>query len=334
MAMNADQILAVELIKQGHNVVLTGQAGSGKTFTIHNSCMELDKLEIKYALTCSTGIATCAYDERAWTLNKWCGILDGRYSNDELIHLMNTDERYVEIKKRICQTQCLIIDEVSMISAKTLGQVEFILRKARNCEKRFGGMQVVLCGDFFQLPPVENELYGDSGKHCFQTTFFDQCFPHKINLHIIYRQNERDLIIAVNELEQGKVSDATLAVMHSLNRPLPEFVSEEEAVHLFCRNADADIHNYNVIANKQGNLVTFSSEDTGDSYYLSKMLAPKHLGLKVGVKVILLTNLSDDLVNGKSGMVHSIQGDSVHVVFQINKKKHHLSLKKIHLYFI
>ena len=113
---------------------------------------------------------------------------------------------------------------------------------------------------FFQLPPVENELYGDSGKHCFQTTFFDQVFPHKINLHIIYRQNERDLIIAVNELEQGKVSDATLAVMHSLNRPLPEFVSEEEAVHLFCRNADADIHNYNVIANKQGNLVTFSSD--------------------------------------------------------------------------
>ena len=57
---------------------------------------------------------------------------------------MNTDERYVEIKKRIFQTQCLIIDEVSMINVKTLGQVEFILRKT--------------------LPPVENELYGNSGK--------------------------------------------------------------------------------------------------------------------------------------------------------------------------
>ena len=50
-----------------------------------------------------------------------------------------------------------------MISAKTLGQVEFILRKTRRCEKRFGGMQMVLCGDFFQLPPVEDELYGDAG---------------------------------------------------------------------------------------------------------------------------------------------------------------------------
>ena len=68
MAMNADQILALELFKQEHNVVLAGQAGSGKTFTIHNSCSELDKLEIKYALTCSTGIATCAYDLIAWTL--------------------------------------------------------------------------------------------------------------------------------------------------------------------------------------------------------------------------------------------------------------------------
>ena len=83
--------------------------------------------------------------------------------------------------------------------------------------------------------------------------------------------------------------------MHSIDRPLPEFVSEKEAVHLF-----VEIHNYNVIANKQGNLVKFSSEDTADSYYLSKMLAPKQLGLKVGVTVILLTNLSDDLVNGKT----------------------------------
>ena len=93
-----------------------------------------------------------------------------------------------------------------MINAKTLGKVEIILRKTRRCEKRLRGMQMVLCGDFFQLPPVENELYGDAGKQCFQTTFFDQCFPYKINLHVTYRQNERerDLIIAVSELEQGK----------------------------------------------------------------------------------------------------------------------------------
>jgi ATP-dependent DNA helicase PIF1 len=75
---------------------------------------------------------------------------------------MQNDERCIEFffLKR-CVTKCLIIDEVSMISSKTL--VEFILRKIKQCTKYFGGIQVILCGDFFQLPPVANELYRDTG---------------------------------------------------------------------------------------------------------------------------------------------------------------------------
>lgn len=88
---------------------------------------------------------------------------------------------------------------------------------------------------------------------------------------------------------------------------MPVRVDVGDIVYLFCRNTDADIHNYKVITDRPGNLLTFTSEDTGDNHYLSKMLAPKHLGLKVGVKVILLTNLSDDIVNGKMGIVHSIE---------------------------
>ena len=145
-------------------------------------------------LNCSTVIATCAYQGlkpvKAVTLHKWSGILDGRYTNEELLHLMNTDERYTDIKQRIFNTQCLIIDEMSMISAKTLNQVEFILRNTRNNSFSFGGIQMILCGDFSQLPPVANELYGDQGKHCFNTKFFDQVFPHRVNLHIIYRQTD------------------------------------------------------------------------------------------------------------------------------------------------
>lgn len=80
----------MEIVKTGYNLILTAQAGSGKTYTIHQACMELDRMDIKYALTCSTGIATSAYRGiKATSLHKWCGILDGRYSNDQLLHLMN-----------------------------------------------------------------------------------------------------------------------------------------------------------------------------------------------------------------------------------------------------
>lgn len=109
-----------------------------------------------------------------------------------------------------------------MISSKTLAQVEFILRKIRPCNKYFGGIQVILCEDFFQLPPVANELYGDTEKHCFQVNIFHQVFPHRVILNIIYGQSDNDLIQAANELEQGSVSDSTIAIFKSLNRLLPE----------------------------------------------------------------------------------------------------------------
>lgn len=116
--INTDQSLAVETILNGHNLILTGQAGTGKTYTIQNTCKELEKRNISCALTCSTGIATCAYcDVKAWTLHKWCGILDGQYFNEELLQLIKDDERYIDTKNRICETQCLFIDEVSMINS-------------------------------------------------------------------------------------------------------------------------------------------------------------------------------------------------------------------------
>ena len=166
-----------------------------------------------------------------------------------------------------------------MISAKPLNQVEFILRNTRNNGLSFGGIHVILCGDFYQLPPVANERYGDQGKHCFNTKLFDQVFPHRVNLHIIYRQSDQDLKSAINELSQGSISDATKAIIQLYIESTLTQYNVEDTVYLFCRNADADIHNYNVNIDRPGNLVTFTAQDEGDTYYLSKMLAPKHLGL-------------------------------------------------------
>lgn len=80
------------------------------------------------------------------------------------------------------------------------------------------------------------------------------------------------------------------------------------------------------ISNRLGNLVTFSLEDSVHKHYLSKMIVPNHLGLKIGMKVILLTNLSNDLVNGT---VNKIEDDAIHVLFHINEKEIICPIKKI-----
>ena len=96
-----------------------------------------------------------------------------------------------------------------MLSARTLNQIEFVCRQLKSSNRYFGGLQVVLCGDFYPLPPVRNELYGDYGHPCFTVKWFDLAFTHKPCLIQIHRQDDPTLTSAINELEQGNPSEET-----------------------------------------------------------------------------------------------------------------------------
>jgi ATP-dependent exoDNAse (exonuclease V) alpha subunit len=153
----------------GHNLVISGQAGTGKTFLIKQIISEQRRRNRKVEIVCSTGIASTHYGKLgAKTLHKWAGIEDGRHLNEEIVHLMRTDGRFHVVKENIQSTDLLIIDEISMISARTLGQVENLCRKIRDNEIYFGGLHVILVGDFYQLPPIANKLIGDPGNHCYK----------------------------------------------------------------------------------------------------------------------------------------------------------------------
>ncbi|CAC5387708.1 PIF1 [Mytilus coruscus] len=232
----------------------------------------------------------------------------------------------MSVKHNIKTTDLLIIDEVSMVSAKTFNKVEVLCRKIRDDTKYFGGIQVILSGDFYQLPPVPNKIIGDSGNHCFKLPWFNDCFPHKVQLNIIHRQSETALIQCINALEKGELSNENVAFLNSLDRPLP---NEDTAVHLYARNYDVDIFNYNKIQQLQGELKTYKANDVGSDFYLRKFLAPKNLGLKVGCRVMLVRNLSDTLVNGLCGTVNQLNSDSVDVKFIISNKLSTVTLKPV-----
>jgi ATP-dependent DNA helicase PIF1 len=328
--MDEDQTYVFNLAMGGHNVVMTGQAGTGKSFVISKLVKEMRKGGAHVALTCSTGISATLYEKDnlgACTIHKWAGIEDGRHDNDVLCKLIMNDERFVKVKDNITSTTCLIIDEISMISANTFKQIEFICQGVRGNSMYFGGLQVILAGDFYQLAPVRNELYGDFGHHCISAPWFYEAFPHRLNLNIIHRQNDPVLITAVNELERGVLSADTIGFVDSLSRELPPD-AVENAVHLFARNIDADVFNYNKIQNCPGQLHVFPSVDEGDTHYLHQFLAPKHLGLKENTPVMLLTNLSDSLVNGKIGRVSKIETHKIYVDFDIDNKKKQVAISK------
>jgi hypothetical protein len=99
-------------------------------------------------IACSTGIASTHYGKLGGTtLHKWSGIGDDRYLNEEIVHLIKTDERFNDVKDNVQSTNTLIIDEIS--SSSVLGQVQFICQKVRSSSVLFGNLQVILAGDFF-----------------------------------------------------------------------------------------------------------------------------------------------------------------------------------------
>ena len=143
------QKTALALLRAGHSIFLTGEAGAGKTHTINEYVRFLREHKIAYAVTASTGIA--ATHISGMTIHSWSGIGTAReLSEAEIKNIAKT----AHVAKRIRKAKVLIIDEISMLDGRTLSLVETVCRVVRKTSLPFGGMQVLLVGDFYQLPPI------------------------------------------------------------------------------------------------------------------------------------------------------------------------------------
>jgi thymidine kinase len=148
-----NQSLALNILKSGRNVFLTGQAGSGKTYVINQYIQRLRSCGIEVAITASTGIA--ATHIGGVTIHSRSGIGIKESLNHHDLELIAQKER---LHKQINKAKVLIIDEISMLSAHTIDMVDQVTQMMRRDGRAFGGLQVVFVGDFFQLPPVMSQL--------------------------------------------------------------------------------------------------------------------------------------------------------------------------------
>ena len=156
------QATALKILQTGLNVFLTGEPGSGKTHTINTYVEWLRMCGIEPAITASTGIA--ATHIHGMTIHSWSGIGIKRTLSVYDLDSIAGNKRVIE---HVRHTQVLIIDEISMLSADTLTMVDQVCREVRKNDLPFGGMQVVLVGDFFQLPPVARSWENDENRLAF-----------------------------------------------------------------------------------------------------------------------------------------------------------------------
>src|SRR3989344_5086696 len=143
---------ALKVMLSGSNVFLTGAAGSGKTHVLKEFVKKAREKDKKVAVTASTGIA--ATHLNGMTIHSWSGI--GIKNSPEEMNLKSMATR-LTLASRIGSADILILDEISMLAAQQLAMVDSVCRAIRESPLPFGGLQVILCGDFFQLPPISRD---------------------------------------------------------------------------------------------------------------------------------------------------------------------------------
>ncbi|WAR09810.1 PIF1-like protein [Mya arenaria] len=323
--MNKLQQAAIDISLEGHNLLLLGSAGTGKSFVVNEIAKQLKARGKTVQITCSTGIACNVYKENACTIHQFTGISDGRYGPTEIVDVLKNNPKYDYVIDNINKVDTVILDECSMISEQVFNTILQVFQM-KDPSAIFGGVQIIFCGDFFQLPPVANTSYGDTGKYCFQSKYFKSVFPHRVILTETIRQNEESFIKAINEISHGKSSQESEQFILELSRPLT-LQEGSRSVKLFSRNDYVDDYNRKCLINFPGTIFEFQSTDTGRAKDLAKITAPRLLWIKKSCPVILLRNLSKTLVNGLSGYVSEVDDSgpvinfpSVNLVTRIPKE--------------
>ena len=222
------QTVSKAVITDGKSVFFTGSAGTGKSVLMRSIISQfrnkfrsdVDRL----AITASTGLAACVIEGQ--TLHSWAGIGLGKEPVPELVKKI---KRNAKTRQRWLRTKALVVDEISMVDGELFDKLEQIARMLRNNGRPFGGIQLVVTGDFFQLPPVPER--NTVAKFAFDAATWSTCIEHTILLTHVFRQKDPVFAGMLNEMRLGKISPATVENFKRLSRPL-EFKDEVEATEL------------------------------------------------------------------------------------------------------
>ncbi|KAH0602822.1 uncharacterized protein H6S33_008472 [Morchella sextelata] len=295
------------VMESGKSVFFTGSAGTGKSVLMREVINHLkrkynDKESEKVAVTASTGLAACNIG--GVTLHSFAGIGLGK---EPVADLVKKIKRNVKAKMRWLRTKVLVIDEISMVDGELFDKLEAIARTIRNNGRAFGGIQLVVTGDFFQLPPVPD--YGKVAKFAFDANTWTTAIEHTIGLTQVFRQRDPEFAAILNEMRLGKLSDASIAVFRRLSRPL-KYDDGIQATELFPTRQEVDAANNSKMRLLSGTERKFTAIDTGSitdiehrTKLLSTCMAPQVICLKENSQVMLIKNIDDSLVNGSLGRV-------------------------------
>ncbi|MHA3054462.1 helicase [Acinetobacter sp. ANC 4633] len=302
------QETALKLLKAGENVFLTGSAGAGKTYTLNQYIQYLKIRKVPVAITASTGIA--ATHMNGMTIHTWAGIgIKDALSDDDLKRMK--ERKY--LKEHLENTQVLIIDEISMLHAKQLNLVNQVLKYFKESDEAFGGIQVVVAGDFFQLPPVSKSEERNRDKFCFMSEAWVEAKFRVCYLTEQHRQDDETLNQILNAIRAQDLQHNHIQALTSVRQQ----DIGETFTRLYTHNLDVDNLNFQHLNAIDGESHQFNAVLDGNEKLLetlkSSVRAPEELTLKKHAKVMFVKNNFDmGYINGSLGEVIGFEEDDEH----------------------
>lgn len=318
----------MEKFTQGHNIFITGPAGSGKSHLIKT--MVNNALQNGREVQCCamTGCAAFLLNTNAKTLHSWAGIGVMKRSNKELVRsIMKTQYK----KKRWKKVDILIIDEVSMMSCELFNLLDSIAKSVRKCTAPFGGIQVILSGDFHQLAPMGND------KYCFESALWNENMETQVELSKIHRQTDPRFTKILNQIRKGKMSKKSYQLLKTcMDKDVSALKHGIRPTILYPRKFQVDrlnkkklsqlttsTHNFEhrVVLGSHTITAPYKANHAHEIQYMIKH-APFEgkLVLKKGAQVMCIANLDvgGGVCNGSTGIILHFQEGSGFPVVQFH----------------
>jgi len=300
------QITALNLLKSGQNIFITGSAGTGKTYLLNQYIQYLKERQIYPTIVAPTGIA--ASHLKGQTIHSFfaLGIRDTVVDNGYVEFLLNKSY----LKSRFAKLKVLIIDEVSMVSPEIFSSMDKILRAFKNNPLPFGGVQVVISGDFFQLPPVSREF--KEKRFAWQSPVWKSLELKSCYLQEKFRQDDERLIEILDEIRTGNISEKSREMLDS--RYMKVLDSDFIPTKLYTHNVDVDRINLEELNKLEGQPQVFKYSSKGSTRNIEKIfktaMVLEELTLKKDAVVIFIKNNPEKFyVNGTTGVVMGFDGD-------------------------
>ena len=301
--LSLEQSQVITAFEAGKNILVTGGAGSGKSYLLN--LLKRNYGQYGLEITASTGIA--AVNIGGSTIHAWSGIGLANLPIDQIVENIFS-AKAVRVRRRIKQARALAIDEISMISAEVFEILNQVFQRVRQNNLPMGGIQILLFGDFLQLPPVNRG--NNNFNFCFESEAWKKLNLHNFVLEKIFRQSDQKFVKILNNLRFNKLDSTDREALSSRIGAIDKNLAIKPTI-LTTHNAKVEKINHEELKKIPRQEISSEAKYFGDPYkieFLQKnCLAPQLLKLKVGAQVMMIKNTyqKEGIINGSLGIIRS-----------------------------